>query len=124
MFIIFLSSIFDAALLYHQSCVSCVCFVCGCLCVMMTVEEEDDDMYGAALRGVFIIDPSQKIRSIHLHDDSVGRNVQEVLRVLEAFQYADSHSGEACPAGWQPGDKSIMADHEGSKDFFKDWGTK
>ena len=110
----------------------CYCvtvLLCCCVDVVVVVvfvfvvEEEDDDMYGAALRGVFIIDPSQKIRSIHLHDDHVGRNVEEVLRVLEAFQYAESHDGEACPAGWKPGDKSIVANHEGSKDFFKEWGN-
>lgn len=60
-------------------------------------------MFGAALRGLFIIDPKGKIRSIQINDDSVGRSVEETIRILKAFQWADSRPGEACPASWQPG---------------------
>jgi peroxiredoxin (alkyl hydroperoxide reductase subunit C) len=82
------------------------------------VADEDDEMFGAALRGLFIIDPKGKIRMMQVNDDSVGRNVEETLRLLKAFQYADSHAGEACPASWQPGDDSILADPTGSKSYF------
>ena len=71
------------------------------------VTEEDDDMYGAALRGLFVIDPKGVVRSIQINDDAVGRNVEETLRVLKAFQWADSHDGEACPASWKPGEETI-----------------
>jgi peroxiredoxin 2/4 len=53
---------------------------------------------GIALRGTFIIDPHGKIRYQLVHDLSVGRSVDEVLRVLNALQ-----TGELCPVGWQPG---------------------
>lgn len=49
----------------------------------------------AALRGLFIIDPEGIIRSIQINDDAVGRSVEETLRILKAFQWADSHVGES-----------------------------
>lgn len=58
------------------------------------VTDEDDDMFGAALRGLFIIDPKGVIRSVQINDDAVGRSVEETLRILKAFQWADSHVGE------------------------------
>lgn len=83
------------------------------------VSDPDDDMFGAALRGLFIIDPTGKIRNMQVNDDTVGRNVKETLRLLKGFQYSDSHVGEACPASWEPGDDSILANYEGSKSYFK-----
>lgn len=76
-------------------------------------------MYGAALRGLFIIDPNNTIRHIQINDDSVGRNVDETIRILKAFQYADSHHGEACPASWQPGSDTIKANPWGASEYFK-----
>lgn len=46
---------------------------------------------GVALRGLFLIDPSKKVRQITVNDLPVGRNVDEVLRLLEAFQFVDKH---------------------------------
>lgn len=73
------------------------------------VENPDDVMNGAALRGLFIIDTTGKIRSIQINDDAVGRSVDEALRLIQAFQFADAN-GEVCPANWQPGDKAIIPD--------------
>lgn len=83
------------------------------------VDDEEDDMYGAALRGLFIIDNKGIIRSIQVNDDSVGRSVEETLRILQAFQWADSHQGEACPASWKMGDDTIKANPYESKEYFK-----
>ncbi|CAM9338004.1 unnamed protein product [Chrysoparadoxa australica] len=58
---------------------------------------------GIALRGLFVIDPDQKIRAQMVYDLPVGRDVDEVLRVVRALQFTDKH-GEVCPAGWQPGE--------------------
>ena len=44
-----------------------------------------------------------------MNDLPVGRSVDETLRLVQAFQYADLH-GEVCPAGWKPGDKTIIPD--------------
>ena len=82
------------------------------------VEEEDDEMYGAAIRGLFIIDPKGKIRSIMMNDDQVGRSVAEIKRLVQAFQHSDSHDGTVCPANWQPGDDTIIANHQDKVEFF------
>src|SRR5689334_17128042 len=55
------------------------------------VTDPADALYGAALRGLFIIDPKGVVRSVQVNDESVGRSVSEVLRLVRAFQYADQH---------------------------------
>ena len=57
---------------------------------------------GAAQRGVFIIDPRGSLRWMLVSDNSVGRSVKEVIRVLKALQ-----TGERCPVEWEPGDKTL-----------------
>lgn len=54
---------------------------------------------GVALRGLFIIDTKGYVRQITVNDLPVGRNVDEVLRLISAFQFSDKH-GEVCPANW------------------------
>jgi peroxiredoxin 2/4 len=61
----------------------------------------------AAVRAVFFIDPSRKIRAMIYYPLNVGRNFDEVLRVIDALQTADEH-GVACPADWRPGDDVIV----------------
>ena len=73
------------------------------------VENPEDPMFGAALRGLFIIDGSGKLKAMQINDDAVGRSVEETLRLIKAFQYAEEH-GEVCPANWKPGDKTIIPD--------------
>lgn len=58
---------------------------------------------GVALRGLFIIDPEGVIRYQVVHELNVGRNVDEVLRVLEALQ-----AGGMCAANWKPGDALLQ----------------
>ena len=57
---------------------------------------------GISLRGVFIIDPEGNLKSYAVNDLAVGRNVDEVLRLVQAFS-----SGELCPVGWTPGQKTL-----------------
>merc|ERR1712042_142047 len=57
---------------------------------------------GIAFRGLFIIDGNGTLRQITVNDLPVGRDVDETLRLVQAFQFTDKH-GEVCPAGWQPG---------------------
>ena len=45
--------------------------------------------------------------NLQINDDAVGRSVDETIRLLKGFQWADSHVGEACPAGWTPGAKTV-----------------
>ncbi len=61
----------------------------------------------AAVRAVFFIDPSKKIRLIMYYPLNVGRNMDEILRTLEALQFSDKH-GVAMPLNWRKGDKVII----------------
>jgi peroxiredoxin (alkyl hydroperoxide reductase subunit C) len=83
------------------------------------VEDSEDAMYGAALRGLFVIDPKGTVRSLTINDDAVGRHVDETLRLIKAFQYADTHDGEVCPASWKPGDRTMKANPEGVREYFR-----
>ena len=58
---------------------------------------------GIATRATFIIDPDQKMQFIGIHNTAVGRDVNEILRVLDACQ-----SGELCQAGWKKGDQHLL----------------
>jgi peroxiredoxin (alkyl hydroperoxide reductase subunit C) len=60
----------------------------------------------AAVRAVFFIDPSKKIRLIMYYPLNVGRNMDEILRALEALQVSDKHK-VALPLDWKKGDKVI-----------------
>lgn len=73
---------------------------------------------GVALRGLFIIDPQGVVRQITINDLPVGRSVEEVLRLIKAFQFVEKH-GEVCPANWQPDSATIKPTPEGSKDYFQ-----
>lgn len=61
----------------------------------------------AAVRAVFFIDPSKKIRLIMYYPLNVGRNMDEILRALEALQFSDKHK-VAMPLNWKKGDKVII----------------
>lgn len=65
------------------------------------VEEE-----GVALRGRFLFNPDGVCVAQEVQADSVGRNVNEFLRQVEAWQHA-TKTGEVCPAGWRPGKKTL-----------------
>lgn len=57
---------------------------------------------GISLRGTFIIDPDGNLRSYVVNDLSVGRNVEETLRTVQAFQ-----TGSNCPVNWKPGQATL-----------------
>ena len=71
-----------------------------------------DDAEGVALRGLFIIDPDGVIMHSTINNLPVGRNVDETLRVLQAFQYVQSNPDEVCPANWSNGKDSMKESHE------------
>ncbi len=77
-----------------------------------------DSNEGVALRGLFIIDKDGVIQHSTINNLSFGRSVDETLRTLQAIQYVQSHPDEVCPAGWQPGDKTMNPDPVKSKEFF------
>ena len=72
---------------------------------------------GVALRGLFLINPNQKIAYQVVHDLGVGRSVDETLRVLQAFQQVEK-TGEVCPANWTKESKTMKPDPKGSQEYF------
>jgi len=75
---------------------------------------EDGDARGATYRATYIIDDKGVLRHYSIGDLPVGRNVEEVLRLVQAFQFTDVH-GEVCPSKWKPGAKTIVPKHGDAK---------
>lgn len=71
---------------------------------------------GVALRGLFIMDKEGIIRHITINDLPLGRNVDEVLRVIDAIQFNEQH-GEVCPANWHKGEEGMKPDQEGLEEY-------
>jgi peroxiredoxin (alkyl hydroperoxide reductase subunit C) len=71
---------------------------------------------GVALRGLFIINEKGILKHITVNDNSLGRNVEEVLRVLDAVDFSEKH-GEVCPANWKKGEKAMKPSSEGLKAY-------
>jgi peroxiredoxin (alkyl hydroperoxide reductase subunit C) len=62
---------------------------------------------GVALRGTFLVDPDGVLKTMEIHDNSIGRSMHELLRKLQAAIYVRDHQGEVCPASWAPGEKTL-----------------
>ncbi len=71
---------------------------------------------GVALRGSFLIDKGGIVRHQVVNDLPLGRNVDEMLRMIDALQFTEEH-GEVCPAGWNKGDAGMNASPEGVADY-------
>ena len=74
---------------------------------------------GIALRGLYIINPEGVVEHATINNFPIGRSVDEAMRTLQAIQYVAEH-GEVCPAGWKPGDKTMVADPEKSLEYFQE----
>jgi peroxiredoxin 2/4 len=73
---------------------------------------------GVALRGTFLIDKNGVVQQQTINNLPLGRNIDEMLRLLEALQYTEAN-GEVCPANWKKGEKAMKADQAGLKSYFK-----
>ena len=72
--------------------------------------------FQVALRGLFIINKDGVLKHVTINDLELGRNVDEVLRVLDAIDFSEEH-GEVCPANWKKGDKAMKPTNEGLKEY-------
>lgn len=79
------------------------------ICQAYDVEHPED---GVAFRGSFLIDAEGNVRHQVVNDLPLGRNVDEMLRMVDALNFHEEH-GEVCPAGWQEGSKGMDASPEG-----------
>lgn len=76
-----------------------------------------------ALRGSFLIDTDGTVRHAVINDLPLGRNIDEMLRMVDTMLYTNEH-GEVCPAGWNKGDKAIKADKGGIADYLSNNAEK
>jgi len=78
---------------------------------------------GVALRGAFLIDNEGVVRAQNINDLPLGRNIDELVRLVEALQFHEEH-GEVCPAGWNKGDKGMNATPEGVAEYLANESDK
>ena len=71
---------------------------------------------GVAYRGSFLIDRNGVVRHQVVNDLPLGRNIDEMLRMIDALQFNEEH-GEVCPAGWSKGKAGMKADTKGVADY-------
>jgi len=67
---------------------------------------------GVAFRAAFVIDKNGVVRSQIVNDLPIGRNIDEILRIVDAVQYNEAH-GEVCPAGWKKGEAGMKPSTDG-----------
>ncbi|MHA7880891.1 MAG: redoxin domain-containing protein [Saccharospirillum sp.] len=83
------------------------------------VESEGGDSYypaGVAFRASFVIDKQGVVRAQHMNDEPIGRNIDELVRVVEALQFFEEN-GHVCPAGWQKGDAGMVNTPDGVAEY-------
>ncbi|MGP1561350.1 MAG: peroxiredoxin [Helicobacteraceae bacterium] len=71
---------------------------------------------GVALRGSFLLDKDGTVRHAVINDLPLGRNIDEMLRMVDVMQFANEH-GEVCPAGWRQGQEGMKDTPEGVADY-------
>ena len=90
------------------------------ICQAYGIEHPDA---GVALRGAFLIDKQGVVRSQVINDLPLGRNIDELLRLVDALQFFETH-GEVCPAGWKKGDHGMQASPAGVAAYLAEHGEK
>ncbi|MCF6300726.1 MAG: peroxiredoxin C [Proteobacteria bacterium] len=89
-------------------------------CKKYDVETADGTV---AYRGSFLIDQNNVVRHQVVNDLPLGRNVDEMLRMVDALVFHEKH-GEVCPAGWQDGDKGMDASPDGVASYLSEEADK
>ncbi|MEO9805831.1 MAG: peroxiredoxin [Reichenbachiella sp.] len=69
-----------------------------------------------AYRGSFLIDKEGTVRHETINDLPLGRNIDEMIRLVDALQYVEKH-GEVCPANWEEGKEAMQATREGVAEY-------
>ena len=71
---------------------------------------------GVTLRGSFLIDEEGKVRHSIKNDLPLGRNIDEMIRLIDALDFHNAH-GDVCPAGWQQGDEGMNPSDDGMRKY-------
>ncbi len=90
------------------------------ICKAYDVETPDG---AVAFRGSFLIDKDGIVRHQVVNDLPLGRNIDEMLRMVEALQFTEEH-GEVCPAGWHEGDSGMKATPDGVAEYLAENADK
>jgi peroxiredoxin (alkyl hydroperoxide reductase subunit C) len=90
------------------------------ICKMYDVEHPEAKV---ALRGSFLIDKNGIVRHQVVNDLPLGRNIDEMLRMVDALQFTEEH-GEVCPAGWNRGDEGMKASADGVAEYLSKHGQE
>ena len=90
------------------------------ICKAYDVETPDG---AVAFRGSFLIDTKGMVRHQVVNDLPLGRNVDEMIRMVDTLQFTEEH-GEVCPAGWNKGDKGMTATPDGVAEYLTDEADK
>lgn len=90
-----------------------------------TEEEEMETTVGGsvALRGSFLIDEDGVVRHAVINDLPLGRNIDEMLRMVDALDFHSKH-GEVCPAGWTEGEDGMKDTAEGVASYLSDHSSE
>ena len=81
-----------------------------------------DEDAGVDIRGKFLIDPDGVIQAMEVLTPPVGRNINETLRQIKAFQHVRQSKGsEACPAEWEPGKNTLNPGPELVGKVWQEW---
>ncbi|WP_024954995.1 peroxiredoxin [Sulfurospirillum arcachonense] len=85
------------------------------------ISKDYDVLFGesVALRGSFLIDTDGTVRHAVINDLPLGRNIDEMLRMVDTMLFTNEH-GEVCPAGWNKGDAGMKADTKGVADYLSE----
>ena len=78
---------------------------------------------GVALRGSFLIDKAGVIQHMVINNLPLGRNIDEMIRMVEALQFTEQH-GEVCPAGWNKGDEGMKPNAAGVAAYLSKHGKE
>ena len=79
---------------------------------------------GLAYRGAFLIDSKGVVRSQIVNDLPLGRDMDELLRLIDALQFTEEHGGEVCPANWKKGEKGMTASIAGVAKYLSENASK
>lgn len=96
------------------------------ICRAYGIESEGGESYypaGVAMRATFVIDQNGVVRHQVVNDEPLGRNMDEVVRIVEALQFFEEN-GQVCPAGWNKGDSGMVNTPEGVAKYLSEEADK
>ena len=96
------------------------------ICKSYGIQSDGGDSYypsGVAMRATFIIDQKGIVRHQVVNDEPLGRNMDEIVRLVDALQFFEQN-GQVCPAGWNKGDAGMTNTASGVAEYLKENASK